>query len=176
MQNLIENCLKGLTKDNITLTIAIAGFIISLINFAYFFIVRKRKITINFGAYGIRNYHDKQLLLIRYRLDNNSQLPISITRMQILFNRKKYDCDNREHVAEEYSYKKAGQLVYESTVTTDILPVNLSSLASHTGFLGFVIPPDTIPENEKSLTFRICTNRGGAIRKTFLLCKDVRVH
>lgn len=53
--------------------------------------------------------------------------------------------------------------------------VNLGSLASHSGFLGFVIPQDMKLENDKCLTFEICTNRGRAIQKTFALYEDCRL-
>lgn len=50
-----------------------------------------------------------------------------------------------------------------------LLPINLSSLEAFSGYLAFLVPRDTVSEQEKYLTFEICTNRGKAFQKTFLL-------
>lgn len=168
---------NNLTKSNITFLIAIIGLIISLINLSYFFISRKRKLTINFDAYGVKPHYDKNnLLLVHYRFDNNSQLSISFTRIQVILNHQRYDCSIRKLIAEEFRRTNAGKVTYEDITTTDILPINIAPLASHSGFLGFVIPQDIRLINETALTFRICTNRGKAIQKTFELFEDVQVH
>lgn len=161
---------------NLSQLLGIAGFVISLINLIYFFITHRKRLICYFGDYGIQPHiKDTQLLLIHYRIDNASQLPISVTRIRIVLNGSKYDCSTRKLLAEEQSYKKNAECLYEDVSTTDVLPVNLGSLASHSGFLGFVIPQDMKLENDKCLTFEICTNRGKAIQKTFALYEDCQL-
>lgn len=161
------------TKENITFLIAIIGFIVSIINLSYFFIIRKINLTVCFGNYGIKNYYqNKKILLIHYRFDNSSQLAIAITKIQILIDNNAYECDIRKNIAEKYERKRGSQLVCENITYTDILPINIPPLASCSGYLGFVIPPDIMSTHEKALTFRICTNRGRAIQKTFALHED----
>lgn len=156
--------------------LGIAGFIISLINFAYFFIIRRKNIVVNFGSYGIKNYFKNQKMLsIHYRFDNNSQLSTAITRIQLIIDNKKYDCDNMSIIATKYSYKEGNETVYRHFTKTDILPINLLPLESRSGYLGFVIPRDILSNVEKVLTFRICTNRGKAVQKTFVLHEDTRL-
>lgn len=156
--------------------LGIAGFIISLINFVYFFIIRRKNIIVNFGSYGIKNYiKNQKMLLIHYRFDNNSQLSIAITRIQLVVNNKKYDCDNMPIIATKYRYKEGNETVYQHFTKTDVLPINLLPLASHSEYLGFVIPRDILSNVERVLTFRICTNRGKAVQKTFVLHEDIRL-
>ena len=172
-----NSCINFLTKENITLAIAIIGLVISTINFIYFFAVRKKKLMINFGDIGIKNYiRNSNILLTHYRFDNCSQLSISITRIQLIINNIRYDCDIRKHIAEKMEYSKNKDVYHKIISETDVLPINLLPLASQSGFLGFVIPPNSLSKDEKALTFRICTNRGKAIQKTFVLHEDKICH
>lgn len=161
--------------DSIVSVLGIIGFIFSLINFVYFFIIRKKHLIIKFGEYGIRNFRDdKKLLIIDYRFDNASQLPISITNVQILIDNKFFDCYNRKTLAEEMVRKSNGIIIGRNISYTDKMPINLNSLASQSGFLAFPIPQDKLSVGEKSLNFRICTNRGKAIQKTFVLHAETK--
>ncbi len=171
----MEKVINFITSIKTTELLGILGFIISLINIIYFLVVRRKKVTVNFGDYGIRSLRkNSDLLLIHYRFDNNSQLSIAITRVRILISGKEFDCDRGVHIAEKFKNEENHKEVYSKITTTDILPINLAPLASQSGFLGFVIPQDILLNGEKSLTFRIYTNRGKVIQKTFALYEDVK--
>lgn len=155
--------------------IGILGFVISVVNLVYFLLVRKKKLTIRFSTYGVRNYCREKVAIVAYQFDNNSQLPISITRIKLITSVGEYDCSNRIHIAEEFKRTTGGVTTLQKEIYTDHAPINLPSLGSQSGFLAFVIPPNTLSNGEKALTFRIYTNRGKAVQKTFALFEDIQI-
>lgn len=175
MQKLSEVLYTCVTKENIALVISVIGLLISLLNAAYFFAIRRKILIVNFGQFGIKNHGRNKLFMIHYRFDNASQLSLAITRVQLIIDNTHYDCDHRKHLAEEIEYRKKQKVIYEYASNTDILPINLAPLSSQSGFLGFVIPPDSLSKDEKVLTFRICTNRGKVVQRTFALYEDVLI-
>ncbi len=151
------------------------GFVISLINFIYFFIIRKRNITLCFNCLGVQKYlNNKNKLFIHYRFDNNSQLDIAITRIQIKVKNEFIDCNIQSLLAEETVRRVGKKVIDKQTIYTDTLPINLAPLASQSGFLSFLIPQDTVSNNETNLTLKICTNRGKVIQNTFSLHEDYK--
>lgn len=153
----------------------ILGFVISVINFIYFFVIRRKRLTIRFGDYGIRKYRNNfDLLTVHYQFENNSQLPLSITRVKIIIDNNKYDCDRKKHTAETNQVKRNAEVITLET-KTDILPINLASLEARSGFLSFPIPQDSVSTADKVLNFEISTNRGIPFQKTFPLYEDIQV-
>lgn len=151
----------------------ILGFIISLINLVYFFLIRRKKLNIRFGIMSVSHYHtSNNLLKIQYSFENKSQLTISITRIQVLVNGKLYDCERLPVIIEQVTRKQGNQVYDCDFIKSNSVPINLLPLAAESGFFAFAIPKDTLSNFDKALIFRICTNRGRAIQKTFVLHED----
>lgn len=152
----------------------ILGFIISLINLAYFFVIRNIKLNIRFGAVRLKvKQHPKHNELdVYFSFENKSQLPISITRVQLVINDRLYDCIRMPVKIEQVIYSEHNEVYDRDTLKSSIIPINLSPLAAESGFLVFHIPKDTLLDYDKALSFRICTNRGKAVQKTFVLHED----
>lgn len=157
--------------------LGVVGFLFSVVNFIYFFVIRMKKLRFVFSTYGIRDYFDSSdIVMVRLQIDNLSQLPISITRIQLLRNEKSFDSYHYRQKAAEFKTVAGDRIISEDSTYTTVLPINLSPLGAYSGFLAFVVPRDTLPRHEKSLTFRICTNRGRAIQKTFELHEEYLSH
>lgn len=155
----------------------ILGFVISIINFAYFFIIRRKKLNVRFGDIGIREYYgSNDLLKVQFSFENKSQLPISITRIQLVLNEELYDCNCLPVVIEEVTRKRKNEIYDRDTIKSVYTPINLPALGAYSGFFAFQIPQGILSNNEKVLTFRICTSRGRAVQKTFSLHEDVQIH
>lgn len=153
-----------------------AGFVISVVNLTYFFIVRKKKLSLCVCTYGTKPHFDKmERLIIQYRFDNLSQLPITITRMRLLIDNTFYDSNFTPVIAEDVKVSRGNEVTYQNAATTDTLPLNLDALASRGGYLWFAVPRGTLQNGEKPLTFQICTNRGKPVQKTFSLLSDVLI-
>ena len=122
-----------------------------------------------------RNGRFVDTIMIRYTVFNKSQMPIAITRMQLIAGKEKEDAEPRQHLAEHSEYKQNDRTYAEVTVKSDVLPIRLDCLGATSGYLAFLIPPDILSGHETTVTFEICTNRGKAIQKTFVLHEDTRL-
>lgn len=157
--------------------IGILGFIISIINFIYYFLIRRKKLNIRFETMATRKYFDsKNVAIVKCIFENQSQLPISITRIQLIINNELYDCENLPVIAEKITRKQNNEVYDEDIIKTNSTPINLMALSAFSGYFAFAIPKDTLSNSDKSLTFQICTNRGKAVQKTFVLNEDVLLH
>ncbi len=153
------------------------GFIISVINFVYFFVIRRKNLNIRFGDIGVREYYvQNDLLKVQFSFENKSQLPVSVTRIQFVLNGTYYDCLRLPVIIEEVE-RKRNDVVYDRDIIKSVFtPINLPSLGAASGFLVFQVPQGSLSKDETTLTFRICTNRGKAIQKTFVLHEDTLIH
>ena len=108
---------------NITVdVIGIIGFVLSAINFIYFLIIRRKKLSLNFYIHSIADYFDKkQRLKIFFCIENHSQLPISITRIRLFLNEKYYDCESSPMIVEEWSRKRNGKVLHLNGYTVETL-------------------------------------------------------
>ena len=115
------------------------------------------------------------VIMVRYTVFNKSQMPISITRVRFVASEEKQDAEPRQHLVEHSVYKQNDRTYAEVIVKSDILPIRLDCLGATSGYLAFLIPPDILSDHETTATFEICTNRGKAIQKTFVLHEDTRL-
>lgn len=152
----------------------ILGFVISLVNLLYFFLIRRKRLCVQFGDTAISDFHSqKKVLKVQYTLENRSQLSVSVTRIQLICNGNAIDCVRLPVIIEEVIRKQNGSMISRDEIKSTSPPFNLPPLAAESGFLAFAIPQDTQLDFDKGLTFRICTNRGGAVQKTFALHEDM---
>lgn len=172
--------MKGqITMLNIIANIAgIIGFVLSTINFTYFFIIRRKKLSIRFDKISIKDSdNDLSCAKVKFTVENKSQLPISLTRIQLLANDTLYDCELLPQVAEELVRKNNnnGKIFDRYSLKTVHTPINLPALSAFSGYFAFLIPQGSLSNSDKHLTFRICTNRGKAVQKTYELSQDGRL-
>ncbi len=94
----------------------------------------------------------------------------------MLINNTYFDCELLPQVIEEYVKKNNKEVLDSYNVSSIHTPINLSALSAVSGYFVFLIPQDSLSENDKYLTFRICTSRGKAVQKTFELSQDSQIH
>ncbi len=87
----MENFCKFLTFDNITFTIAVVGFLLSLITFVKDVITNRSRLSINLDRATILSCRTNHPILFRMIVENKSRLPICISRMFLLCNGKKFE-------------------------------------------------------------------------------------
>lgn len=159
---------------------SIIALIISITDFIYLYYTKKKRITVYFGKTVISKYtisipdldgieKEMSIFKIRFRIDNRSQLPISITKIGILIDGIRYDSETRPYLTEIQQYKTGNKTEDKVVLHTEVLPIYLDSLASRSGYLAFLIPPNTLSGHETALNFQICTTRGKAIESTLTL-------
>lgn len=148
--------------------LGILGFIISLINLIQYLMSRRINLEIQIRECTLRQYAKGQKkLTLHYRANNKSNLPITITDLQIVINSRVYD--ESLYTFEIFAYKHTIDDIVEYVPTyNEHLPINLPMLSSHAGYLVFLVPEDT-PENVcKDLTLKIRTNRHKEVQRSFV--------
>lgn len=154
----------------------ILGFIISLINLIYFFIIRKKKINIRLNRFGVCDHNNpKNVLKVNLCFENLSQLPVSITRVQVVIDKNYIDCEHIPMIIEEAVRTKSGKIYDQDYVKSTRPPINLSPLQAESVYFAFLIPRDTISNSDTQMNFQICTNRGKAVEKTLLLNETLKI-
>ena len=154
----------------------ILGFLLSAFNLAMLISQNRKRLNIRFGAAGITPLTDHtDLYQIAYSIENQSRLPISITRVQIQVAGKMYDCERLPYVIERSEYRVGGEVIDRTIVKSRVLPINLLALAAESGFLAFSIPQGILSANDKDLIVQIYTNRGKVTRKTLSRHEDALV-
>lgn len=157
--------------------VAIAGFILSIINLVLTLKQNRKKLNIRLGDSGVGETTRRGVAFeIHYSIENLSQLPIAITRIQIQAAGKLYDCERLPFVVEEATRRSGKEIIDRTVFKSVTLPINLPALGADSGFLVFLVPPDTLSKHDKDLILRICTNRGKAIQTTFSRYEDKIVH
>ncbi len=87
--------------------LGIAGFLISLINLINYFVSHKVNLEITMLEYAYKlGVQGKKRLFIHYKLNNKSQLPISVTDIQLVLNGIEYTEDYNTHEVNSYHHKQ----------------------------------------------------------------------
>ena len=85
--------------------LGIAGFLISLINLINYFVSHKVNLEITMLEYAYKlGVQGKKRLFIHYKLNNKSQLPISVTDIQLVLNGIEYTEDYNTHEVNSYHH------------------------------------------------------------------------
>lgn len=154
--------------------IGILGFVISVAEGIYLFFKQKRHLTFSLETAYIKGMEKKEVY-IRYRVDNLSEQPISITRFQLIVNNKMYDANFIPQYAADSQFKRGQEVIFHEVIGTDRLPINLDALESHGGYLSFLLHSDTPPDLETPLNFRVSTNRGKPFQMTLSQNGDFQI-
>lgn len=154
--------------------IGILGFILSVINLIHYFISRRVNLEIRIKEYGVLPAaKGMERVFVHYQIDNKSQLPVSVTDMQLVIGNDLYTEDSNTHEILSYKHTIGKETVtYQPTFNSHV-PISLECLSSHADYLAFVIPPNILKNGEKELTFRIRTNRGKEMQRSFALNEAV---
>lgn len=149
--------------DVISGVIGILGFVISTIEAIILIKANKRNLNFHLYAAYVRGTDPKEII-IRYRIDNLSSRPITLTNVELFICGFKYECNYISRYATESTFTSGGKVIFCEVKGTDTLPINLAPHESHGGHLSFSVPTDNQPYLETPLSFRVSTNRGKPIR------------
>ena len=94
---------------------------------------------------------------------------------RLITDKEKQDAEPRQHLAEYSTHRQNDETYAEVIVNSDVLPIRLDCLGATSGYLAFLMPPDILSGHETTVTFEICTNRGKAVQKTFVLHEDTQL-
>lgn len=155
-----------LTRENITLSLAIFGSASSVFTWLYSFVVNRK--NIQFHIIGQR-YSDSESLLLYMSFINKSRLPISITAISVKDNNALYSCQEIPITTLEETTRCGNKVISHHEYKSMPLPITISGLSGTSGYVYFEFPEAKPQLDATRLTFRVSTNRGKAVEKTLSL-------
>ena len=103
---------------------------------------------------------NKNFLYIFAIFENKSRLSISITRIRLVYNGKKFDCRFEPAMVKETTRSNGNEVYDRITTKTLPLPINIGALGAINGYLLFDVPEGINITPDTPQLFEICTNRG----------------
>lgn len=163
-----DKLLSLLTRENITLVLAIFGSLGTLFAWVYNFLHNRKNIS--FHIVGNR-YSDfcKSSLLLYMTFINNSRLPISITSISVNVNGAYHSCQEIPITTFEETTRCKGEILTHHEYKSLPLPIVITGLSGTSGYVYFEFPEEKPQLDAKSLIFRVSTNRGKAIERKLSL-------
>lgn len=156
-----EIIISFLTRENITLAIAIFGAVGAVCNWVQKQIDNK----VSMDVHLLKAFKPGRSFVVYLSFQNRSRLPISINSVSVLIDGSAYQCELVPHSA----FKKYNSGVLVSEIKTMTFPVNLSPLSGSAGFVEFAAPEEELRKLSTHLTLQVSTNRGNLPKKKFLL-------
>jgi hypothetical protein len=153
-----------LTRENITLFVAIFGAVGTLATWIYAGVTSRKALRVQL----LHVYKPGKSLICYFSFINLSRLPICVQSVHIVIDDKMFSCVDIPHsvYSIEESFTLGSPRKYEFCSLA--LPVNLSGLGGSSGLLDFDIPQEYLEKLSTSLSFSVSTNRGGLKKMTQL--------
>ena len=153
----------------ITLVIAALGLVLSLLSWAYTLITQRRKIAISISE--IKSYSD--VTYLRMAFENQSRLPIAITRIALFLGEKIINCTVNPTLVTENTHRDGkGQITRVEVEKSTVIPIQIQSLGAVNALVLFEHLPELPEDDTTHLTFLIATNRGKAFETILELPKE----
>ena len=149
------------TKENVTFIIAVAGFGISLFNLAH----RRKSIS----ARIVKCHTNPQITSIYIAFSNNSELPISITRISLELNGRYYDATDIPRLITTRTRTIGREVVRRQEIFSTAIPFQIGSLGATTCLAAFERLPTELAADSTQVTLLVGTNRGKALKMSLEL-------
>lgn len=150
------------SNDYISTYVALAGFIISVINSVYLISSNSFKISLVLKSFAFCDNHDGHPTYFELTIENKSRVPISISRMFLIINSQKYEFQWETERIGHFEFKTNGKVTEEYSTYSLTLPQNITGMGAIGGFF-FVPTDDSITKTDflnSQLWIEIHTNRG----------------
>lgn len=157
---------------NVTTIIAAAGFCISLWTSISSWMAKRK--NLRFAIYFARAAQDT--VYFRLGVENLSQLPIAISRVQIKIGDAWFDCTPLPTIVQEHVRRSGKEIISRETVYSSALPIDLGPLGAFKGVLLFEGLPTLPGKSEKAVNLRVSTNRGKAFETSVPLLSGWDYH
>ena len=148
--------LQYLTRENITLALAIFGSAGTLISWISRIVSSRKSVSISIG----RIYEPDKCFSCFLIFENKSRLPISITSISVLIDGVSFPCVSIPHAAYTITEKTGSTVTRYKEFPGLSMPLNLSGLSGSSGFLDFDIPQEYLQKLSTPLILQVATNRG----------------
>jgi hypothetical protein len=150
------------TNDYVCTYIALAGFIISIVNSIYLVSVNSFKAALVQKSYAFCDNRNGHPAYFELAIENKSRIPMSVSRMFLIINNQKYEFQWETERIGHFAFKTNGKVTEEYSTYSLTLPQNISGMGAIGGFF-FVPTDDLISRSDfinSQLWIEIHTNRG----------------
>lgn len=160
------NISELLTRENITLAIALIGCAGTISTWIHSYISKRQNINFRILGHLVPEGHS---IILYVMLENRSQLPISITSISVYQNDVFYSCTEIPLKVYEVTTRKNKEIVSHNEFFSMAIPIFLPALGGTSGYVYFEAPQKVFQPDATHLTLRLTTNRGKAIERTLSL-------
>lgn len=156
----MKDILKYLTRENITLCIAIFGAVGTCLNWIIEFFRSRKNISIQI----IKICKLNNSVIAYMTFQNHSRLPISINNLNLIIDKNSYAGFNGHPHSITIEKTKSNDTLITREYVTISFPINLPSLSGTAGYVFFDISRKVSENLSTPLTFEVSTNRGNPIQ------------
>ncbi len=144
-----------LTRENITLAIAIFGALGTILTWIHSIIANRKNITFSI----ISAYHKNNIMAAYIMIENKSRLPICINGFSLVEGEKKVMCKQIPTKIIEITDRSGSEITDNRKIISCQFPISLGALSGDSVYLLFELKDININISEE-LNFLISTNRG----------------
>lgn len=148
-----------LTRENISLVIAVIGFILSVYNFVHEKMQNRMKINITYKNHFIAE-HDHKSITISLAFENLVKNPISISRIYLCVDDKKYDFYWIPQFVLRATQQTNGQVIDEINVHSIPLPFTIEGYGVVGGFFFTKAPQSIYTLESANTSLLVYSNKG----------------
>lgn len=166
----MNNLFDIVSNDFISTYIALAGFIISIANSIYLICINSFKVSLITKSYAICSDLEGHPIYFELAIENNSRIPLSVSRMYLNVNEKKYEFQWEKERIGHFEFRTNGIVTEEYSTYSETLPQIIQGCGVVGGFF-YVETEDALKEDEfmnSEISIEIHTNRGNKTFKTDL--------
>ena len=156
-------------QNNVTFLIAVVSFALSSGSWIQTWIKRRKRLKFTIQEARARD----DVLFFFLQIENESELPIAITRIQVLVDGNFIDCTAIPEFVYGFSHRSGDELVASKDFFSMQMPIELNPLGAVSGFVLFEGLQTSLPPSATQVIFRISTNRGKAEKIELPLCRGV---
>jgi len=149
--------MKFLTKENISLFIAIAGFVLSIFNIIRQYYFNRAKINIIY-----RSHYCGGSVSFNLAIENCSQLDISISRMLLIVNNKEFEFLYLPKTIWTITHRTGGVETDRKKIDSISFPQTIGGLGAVGGCFAVDVDKETcgLFESPVAVALKVFTNRG----------------
>lgn len=147
------------TRENISLVIAVIGFILSVYNFVHEKMQNRMKINITYKNHFIAE-HDHKSITISLAFENLVKNPISISRIYLCVDDKKYDFYWIPQFVLRATQQTNGQVIDEINVHSIPLPFTIEGYGVVGGFFFTKAPQSIYTLESANTSLLVYSNKG----------------
>lgn len=163
-----DRLLALLTRENITLALAILGSLGTLFTWAYNFLQNRKNISVHIVGHRYSDF-DENSFLLYMSFVNNSRIPISITSISINVDGIYHSCQEIPITTFEETTRCKDKILSHHEYKSMPLPIALAGLSGTSGYVYFEFPEGKLQSDATHLIVQVSTNRGKAIEKKLSL-------